>query len=176
MIRIHHCNTATKTDLSVMQGAYFWCLATLQGKVVEQKRGPREYRCTPDSPHGLTLLDAKYSLAVLAPNPKFITDSDGEDWFRFQSLVKKWRNERGAMSSITEMALTPAYQEIIGMGEKAIPLILAELKSEANEPDQWFWALKAITGENPVREDDQGDFPKMAQAWLKWAENEGYAW
>jgi len=70
--------------------------------------------------------------------------------------------------------MLPSYQSIIGMGEEALPLILAQLKSERDEPDQWFWALRAITGANPVRPEDQGNFAKMAQAWLQWA-NEGYA-
>jgi hypothetical protein len=80
------------------------------------------------------------------------------------------------MSSITEMSILPAYQKIIGMGEDAVPLILAELKSEGDDPDQWFWALIAITEENPVKPEDQGNFRKMAQAWFQWAEAEGYAW
>ncbi len=93
---------------------------------------------------------------------------------RFQRLVEEWRRERGAMSSITEMAMLHPYQSIIGMGEEAIPLILAQLRSEGDEPDQWFWALRAITDANPVRPEDQGDLAKMAQAWLKWAD-ETYA-
>ena len=94
---------------------------------------------------------------------------------RFQHLADEWRRERGAMSSITEMAMLPSYQKIIGMGDAAIPLILTELKSEGDDPDQWFWALGAITGANPVSPEDQGDFVKMAQAWLKWSEDEGHA-
>ena len=79
------------------------------------------------------------------------------------------------MSSITEMAMLPPYQSIIGMGEEAIPLILAQLKSEGDEPDQWFWALAAITGANPISAEDKGNFAKMAQAWFNWAEDAGYA-
>ncbi len=79
------------------------------------------------------------------------------------------------MSSITEMSMLPSYQKLVGMGEVAIPLLLAELKSEGDEPDQWFWALKAITGIDPVKPEDRGDFVGMARAWLKWGEDEGYA-
>lgn len=108
-----------------------------------------------------------------------VLSSQGElvfgDWIRFQCLVNKWRAERGATSSITEGVLSPAYQSIIGMGEKAIPLIISQLRIEGDDPDQWFWALQAITMKNPVNADDQGDFVKMAQSWIKWAEDEGYA-
>lgn len=99
-----------------------------------------------------------------------------EDWLRFQELVIRWRQERGITSSITEMALSPAYQSIIGMGEKAIALILAEMRREGENPDQWFWALQSITGANPVKEQDRGDYLAMAHSWLLWAEKEGYAW
>jgi hypothetical protein len=58
------------------------------------------------------------------------------------------------------------------MGPDAVRLILAELKSEGDDPDQWFWALRAITQENPVKAEEQGDFRAMATAWFKWAEEE----
>src|SRR3989338_4895582 len=60
---------------------------------------------------------------------------------KFRGLVDTWRNETQASSSVTEMAMHPAYQQIIGMWPAAIPLILRELE---NKPDHWFWALKAI--------------------------------
>ncbi len=66
--------------------------------------------------------------------------------------------------------MQPAYQRIIGMGGEAVPLLIAQLKSEGDDPDQWFWALKAITEADPVSPDDQGDMVKMAQAWIRWAE------
>jgi hypothetical protein len=61
------------------------------------------------------------------------------------------------------------------MGSAAVPFILAEIRSEGDEPDQWFWALKAITGEDPVRDEDRGDVVAMAKSWLDWAKNSRYA-
>lgn len=106
------------------------------------------------------------------------TDKRTERSLKFQSLLKQWRDERGARSSITQVANMPAYQKICAMGEPAVPLILAQLKSEGDEPDQWFWALRLIIGANPVRPEDQGNYFKMAQAWLKWADEnpQCYAW
>jgi len=94
---------------------------------------------------------------------------------RFERLAAEWRKQHRAMSSVTEMSMLPSYQQIIGLGEDAIPMILRELKAEGGEPDQWFWALRAIAEVNPVPPADQGDFVKMAQAWIKWGESEGYA-
>ena len=71
--------------------------------------------------------------------------------------------------------MLPAYQKIIGLGADAVPLILEELKIEGDEPDQWFWALRALAEDNPVAPEDQGDFLKMAQAWIRWGEGQGYA-
>lgn len=71
--------------------------------------------------------------------------------------------------------MLPAYQRIIGMGPDAVPLILAQLEAEGDDPDQWFWALRAITAANPVKPEDQGNTVKMAEAWLRWAKHEGYA-
>ena len=123
------------------------------------------------------------SAAITVQSDAGSKDSDVEDvvdpraanWIKFQSLRKQWRSERGATSSITAMSTLPAYMKIIGMGDNAIPLILAQLRSEGNEPDQWFWALKVITEADPVRPEDQGNFRAMAHAWLAWGESEGYA-
>lgn len=99
-----------------------------------------------------------------------------DDYSVFECLVQRWHSERGATSSTTEMVLCPAYQSIIGMGQKAVPFILAELASRADDPDHWFWALQMLTGVNPVLEEDEGNLRQMAKAWLDWAATEGYAW
>ena len=105
------------------------------------------------------------------PQTIYVTPSDVEPWLMFMALVNQWRVERGVMSSITQSALCPAYQSIIGMGPSVVPFILDQLRAEGDEPDQWFWALRAITGADPVSEEDSGDFPAMARAWLQWDEN-----
>ena len=64
-----------------------------------------------------------------------------------------------------------AYQQIIGMGERALPLIFDEMQAHGG---RWFWALRAITGENPVRPEDRGDARRMTQTWLEWAREHNY--
>jgi len=90
---------------------------------------------------------------------------------RFRDLVRQWKEATVFTSSGTEIALHPAYQQIIGMGKEAIPLILGELQ---REPDHWFWALQSITGEDPVPPADRGQLRKMTEAWLRWARTNGY--
>ena len=88
----------------------------------------------------------------------------------FTRWVKQWYVERGVTSSLSDMIACPSYLNIIAMGEKALPLILAQLRREGDDPDHWCVALKAITDEDPVPEDAYGDTVKMAKAWLLWAE------
>src|SRR5437773_2154916 len=82
---------------------------------------------------------------------------------RFQELVRQWKEATMFLSSITDMATHPAYQQIIGMGKEALPFLVEELR---REPDHWFWALQAITGINPVPPADRGDVANMTKAWL----------
>jgi hypothetical protein len=84
---------------------------------------------------------------------------------RFQRLATKWKEQSRYLSNTAQMAMLPPYQRIIGMGGPAVPLILEELR---REPDQWFWALEAITEENPVPPEAAGRVRLMTQAWLDW--------
>ncbi len=91
---------------------------------------------------------------------------------RFRRLADQWAAETENMSSIEDMTLHSAYQEIIGMGPAAIPLLLDELE---RAPNHWFAALNAVSGgQNPIAQDDAGDMDKMTAAWLEWAEDRGY--
>lgn len=98
------------------------------------------------------------------------------DLFRFRELAREWKSRRSASSSITEITHHPAYQKIIGMGESAVPLILRELEREGRDPAHWFWALHAISLEQPVSHQDRGNTVRMAKAWLEWGKNRGYEW
>src|SRR5207248_10868742 len=91
----------------------------------------------------------------------------------FQSLVRQWKEERGPSSSTTELAMCPAYQRIIGLGLAVVPLLLRELE---RAPDHWFWALKAITGADPVPPTHRGKLREMAQDWLAWGREQGHQW
>ena len=95
----------------------------------------------------------------------------------FKDLASQWRKERNPLSSNAwDNVLNPAYQRIIGMGADAMPFILMELRHELEkgEPDDWFMALWAITGANPVPVESRGKGREMAKAWLKWGSQQGY--
>lgn len=90
---------------------------------------------------------------------------------RFRALVETWKREDQASSSAVQRAMHPAYQQIIGMGPRVLPLLLTELQ---REPDHWFWALRAVTGEDPVPLESRGNIGKMRDAWLQWGHVHGY--
>ena len=89
---------------------------------------------------------------------------------RFHALAAQWKEETRFLSSIHDMVTHPAYLQIIGMGQEALPLLIDELR---REPDHWFVALQAITGTNPIPPSARGDVDAMTQAWLDWAEKRG---
>jgi len=84
---------------------------------------------------------------------------------RFQRLKAQWKEETIYSSSLDEITYHPAYQQIIGMGPIAVPLIIEELKTS---PSHWFWALRSITGHNPVPPGHRGNVKAMAADWLAW--------
>jgi hypothetical protein len=98
-------------------------------------------------------------------------DSVPDISLEFEKLKKTWKSEKRAFSSTSDYAVHPAYQGIIGLGESALPLILAELRRER---DSWFWALAAISRENPVPPESRGNLEKMSEAWLAWGRVKGY--
>ncbi len=89
---------------------------------------------------------------------------------RFHRLAAEWKEQSRCLSNSAQMAMLRPYQRIIGMGPTVVPLILEELR---REPDHWFWALEAITEENPVPPEAMGRVRQMAQAWIRWGEERG---
>jgi hypothetical protein len=92
---------------------------------------------------------------------------------RFADLARRWREETALRSSSTAQAAHPAYQQIIGIGPAALPLLLRELEDRGGH---WFWALKAIAGVDPVAPEDRGRVKAMRQAWLRWGREQGLRW
>ena len=89
---------------------------------------------------------------------------------RFRELLARWRRETRHLSSVNAICTHEAYQQIIGLGTPALPLILNELE---RRPGQWFWALRAITGVAP-KGVKAGDVRAMARYWTNWGRANGY--
>jgi|SRR3569833_1549124 len=88
----------------------------------------------------------------------------------FLRLEKTWKRETQYSSSPTDKYLHPSYARIIGLGAPVLPFILNSMKKQRAD---WFYALRAITGEDPVSPSMAGNLPKMTQAWLDWGAARG---
>lgn len=87
----------------------------------------------------------------------------------FHELAARWRAETFHMSSTHDVVLNPAYLQIIGLGKPIVPLLLRELQER---PEPWFWALTALTGDDPTN--GAQTFDEAVQAWLSWGRDKGY--
>ncbi len=89
----------------------------------------------------------------------------------FDRLADELKSETAHLSSAAMIAGHRAFQEIIGMGQAVIPLILRDLE---HAPTHWFLALRAITRESPVQPEDRGNVRAMSAAWISWGERRRY--
>ena len=92
-------------------------------------------------------------------------------FIEFFDLAQQWKEETKYFSSVTDICMHPAYQQIIGMGSKALTYIFVELELELNH---WFWALSMITGIDPIPHDCDVKMEKMKAIWLDWAKKNDY--
>lgn len=86
----------------------------------------------------------------------------------FDQLVAEWKKRALTSSSIHEIALSEAYQSMIGLGPAALPLILARVRDDRSP--HWFWALRAITRSDPAYGIDT--VSEAHQAWLRFLTQE----
>lgn len=94
--------------------------------------------------------------------PTVVPDADLKE--EFAELARRWRGETDMLSSLQRIHMNSAYQQIIGLGPAAVPLIIEELR---DRPARWFWALTAITREDPAAQTKT--FAEARSAWLDWA-------
>jgi hypothetical protein len=69
---------------------------------------------------------------------------------------------------IEDVTTLVAHHDIIKMGPMVVPLLVRELRTNPAS-HHWCQALAAITGENPVSEEDMGKTHRVRESWLKLA-------
>jgi hypothetical protein len=141
-----------------------------RAEAIWRLRSPHKNQSSTKRGNSLLPLDANILVAFPA---EWATEECDAIEREFESLVKRWKEDNEFQSSLTAIAIHPAYQRIIGMGPAALPLILRDLDHSGG---QWFWALQSITGADPVLPEERGRVGAMRRAWLAWAEREGYSW
>lgn len=92
---------------------------------------------------------------------------------QFRRLAAAWQEAVAHHSSTTLRNNHPAYREIIGLGPDVVPLLLRDMEENHTH---WFGALREITGASPIPKPAAGNIPKMVEAWLCWAKDNGYRW
>ena len=91
---------------------------------------------------------------------------------KFLELADRWKRDTLMESSMSRILSHEAYLGIIGqVGKPAIRFMLEDLRQE---PNFWFEALQALTGEWPVPAGNEGDIERMSEAWLDWGRRNRY--
>lgn len=103
-------------------------------------------------------------ISLTSPRPRV------EERFSQELLthIKRWKTETQHWSSLSKTITHSSYLRIIALAghfrnNEVERVLLRELETE---PDHWFAALAAITGENPVL--PTHDFDDAVSAWLEW--------
>jgi hypothetical protein len=141
-------DTRKDRDLVLREGDYVYARtrAMLPGRGRHQERG---------------YLIANHFVKAIKARSR--TEVQTDSALSFHEHVNRWKDETGHLSSITKAITNTSYLRIIGMGKKAIPLLLKELQER---PDHWLVALNAITGEDPSPEG--ANFREAVAAWIRW--------
>jgi hypothetical protein len=85
---------------------------------------------------------------------------------QFNELAANWRRETGVYSTMLDK-INDSYLEIIGMGKDVIPFMLKDMLKPTGTA-HWHTALKALTKDDPVLEEDLNKPKKIKQAWIEW--------
>jgi hypothetical protein len=96
------------------------------------------------------------------------------DWIeeKFQILVAWWREGTMYLSSPTESARHPAYQQVIAMGPAVIPLILRDLRDNGGN---WYIALRNLVADPPyITAEAASNTQAVISEWLGWGRRHGY--
>jgi hypothetical protein len=106
----------------------------------------------------------EHSAAAVAPGNGFLTDEQ-----EFQGLAQEWRRVTGHLSNTRLIRSHPAFLKIIGMGQRAVPILLRELR--VNSDWDWCYALQIITQLNPAH--TSAEYEDHRQAWGAWGQEKG---
>ena len=89
---------------------------------------------------------------------------------RFRHLFDVWKRETCFYSFPHQIHGHWAYEQILSLGEPAIPYLLGEIQRGRRGLGA---ALRAISGESPVR-GSQPTTEELATAWMAWGEAKGH--
>lgn len=85
----------------------------------------------------------------------------------FERLAEEWQQSTLFTASVLDVVLDDRYQQIIGLGPQAVPLIMGRLRHEVGH---WFWALKSIVGVDVA--EGAETLEEARRLWLRWFDEE----
>ena len=88
---------------------------------------------------------------------------------RFKELAKVYEEETRFLSFTKRDH--PAMVEVIALGPEAVPIILRHMR---DSNPHWFYAVAAITGAAPVKDENRGRVRLMVEDWLRWGREQGH--
>jgi hypothetical protein len=118
-----------------------------------------------DPDEASTLASKAYGCSERGFRKRFARGEIGELQEVFYRLARQWKRESAHMSKVSSMEQLPSYAAIIALGERAIPLLLRELR---HAPDYWFGALSALAKVDPVAKEHRGRIKHMTEEWIRW--------
>jgi hypothetical protein len=134
-----------------------------------QYSGPLPYSYNhPGSTFGLDV-----AIADRSPSTTAIIDGDRLEFETIEQkidyLANAWRKFNRGRSVIVHNHA--AYMQIIGIGSKALPILLRRLRD--GESDM-IVAMKYIAGDSPTTPEMRGNWKAIQSAWLKWGYDNGF--
>jgi len=86
--------------------------------------------------------------------------------FQFNELAAKWKAETG-LFSLDRDKVNDTFLDLISLGKEIVPFILKDMQKPAGAA-RWHIALKALTKENPITNEDLSNSKLVKEKWIKW--------
>ena len=88
----------------------------------------------------------------------------------FSRLVSQWKSDTTFSSSVHQVAMHPAYQSMMCLGEAVVPLILGAMSEDRSS--SWFWALQAIARKDAAA--GTSTVEAAIEGWLQWGHEHSF--
>jgi hypothetical protein len=119
------------------------------------------------SADGFTQWRVVGSVPVVPSEELRATSSDDEREFRH--WADQWLKETGHFSDPIQKFMHPAHFKIMAMGTRALPFVLREAEKMSGH---WLVALNAVSPVNPVTSEDEINFQRATDAWIRWGKSQ----
>jgi hypothetical protein len=91
---------------------------------------------------------------------------------KVERLLKQWDDDTAYLSNSQKIQSHPALQEIIELGQSALPTLFRHL--EMTRSGHLSRVLTVITGAHPAPPEIRGNGGEIASVWLAWSKDHGF--